>query len=54
MKIIGGLIMIAAAVYGVINVSNGTYWRARREGRYIGLVIAAVLIVIAAIGRLFR
>jgi hypothetical protein len=53
-KIIGGLLMIAAAVYGIINVTNGTYVRAKREGRYIGLVIGAVIVIIAMLARLFR
>ena len=54
MKTIGGLLMVAAAVYGVINVTNGTYTGAKREGRYIGLVIGAIIVVIAVLARLFR
>ena len=45
MKIIGAIVMIAAAIYGVVNIQNGTYRRARRPVVEIGFILLCVAII---------
>ena len=45
MKIIGAIVMIAAAIYGVINIQNGTYRRSRRPAVVLGLILLGIAII---------
>ena len=49
MRIIGAFVMIAAAIYGAINILNGTYRRTNRPVRMMRTWSLIIVILIAVI-----
>ena len=48
MKIIGAIVMISAAIYGAVNILNGTYRRHRRATRpvrMLGIIIVLIAVI---------